>query len=553
MSRNGEISLEERVERLEEQGRKLRAALLRLERGSERASGEAIVEPGKASRPEEFAAAARKRSEPSFSEPAVREERGDESSGRTLAELVALRSGEWWLGKIGIGLLLLGVAFLFKFSVDQGWITPIIRVGFGLAIGSGLLALGLRVYENRRSFSQVLLGGGVGTLYITGYAANEWYSLVSWPAAFAFMSAVTVLAFALAIRQDTTVLSITGTVGGLLTPFLLYTEDGSVGGLVLYTCTILAGVVAIFLYKGWRSLLIVSFIGVWMVFFIGAIEASGLDKWALQVGVAFGWISFWIAPVLREVLHHRSPERWTFPIPGTFTGMLGDEEVLRSDAHARVLTLTAPLISIAITSGVWSLESQTTGLISLGGAAVYALASLALRRVGVESLSYIHALTSLTLGTLALVMILDGNALFVALAVEAVALHFFAKRLPNALASVIAHVLFAVVGVWFSARVLFDGFVDGGYPFDFTEASTQFIAISLAFIASFALPATASLVYRIAAHVGLLAWIWSVFAFLPNGEGWTTVVWGVCGAALIVAGLRRDDSLARRVGMATLF
>ena len=32
------------------------------------------------------------------------------------------------------------------------------RVGFGLAIGAALLALGLRVYEDRRAFSQVLLG-----------------------------------------------------------------------------------------------------------------------------------------------------------------------------------------------------------------------------------------------------------------------------------------------------------------------------------------------------------------------------------------------------------
>ena len=46
-----------------------------------------------------------------------------------------MRESEYWLNKIGIGLLLLGVAFLFKYSIDQGWITPAVRVGFGLAIG----------------------------------------------------------------------------------------------------------------------------------------------------------------------------------------------------------------------------------------------------------------------------------------------------------------------------------------------------------------------------------------------------------------------------------
>src|SRR5215212_2559800 len=77
-------------------------------------------------------------------------------------DLGDLRSGEWWLNKLGIGLLLFGVVFLFVYSVERGWIGPWMRVGFGAAIGAALLAVGLRVYERRRAFSQVLLGGGVG-------------------------------------------------------------------------------------------------------------------------------------------------------------------------------------------------------------------------------------------------------------------------------------------------------------------------------------------------------------------------------------------------------
>ena len=69
-----------------------------------------------------------------------------------------MRESEYWLNKIGIGLLLLGVVFLFKYSIDQGWITPAVRVGFGLAIGIILLAVGLRLHSSRRHFSQVLLG-----------------------------------------------------------------------------------------------------------------------------------------------------------------------------------------------------------------------------------------------------------------------------------------------------------------------------------------------------------------------------------------------------------
>jgi hypothetical protein len=73
-----------------------------------------------------------------------------------------LRSGEWWLTKIGIGLLLLGGASLFMLAVERGWIGSSVRVGFDLAVGGALPALGLRVGEHRRAFFRVLLGGGSG-------------------------------------------------------------------------------------------------------------------------------------------------------------------------------------------------------------------------------------------------------------------------------------------------------------------------------------------------------------------------------------------------------
>ncbi|NIS09515.1 MAG: DUF2339 domain-containing protein, partial [Candidatus Dadabacteria bacterium] len=80
-------------------------------------------------------------------------------------------NSEFLLNKIGIGLLLLGIVFLFKFSIDKGWITPAIRVVFGLALGTGLLLTGFRTYGNRRHFSLVLLGGAIATFYICGFAA----------------------------------------------------------------------------------------------------------------------------------------------------------------------------------------------------------------------------------------------------------------------------------------------------------------------------------------------------------------------------------------------
>ena len=42
--------------------------------------------------------------------------------------------GQTWLNRLGIVLLLLGVALLFRYSIDMGWLTPGVRVGFGAAV-----------------------------------------------------------------------------------------------------------------------------------------------------------------------------------------------------------------------------------------------------------------------------------------------------------------------------------------------------------------------------------------------------------------------------------
>ena len=179
------------------------------------------------------------------------------------------RGSEFWLNRIGIGLLLFSVAFLFQYSVDQGWLTPPIRVAFGLALGVGLACIGLRVHGHRRWFGQAMLGAASATLYITGFAAFQLFQLVSYPVALAFLVLVTVLTFWAAVRQDEAALALLGALGGLGTPFLLYTEAGTLTGLVTYTCVVLAGTSGIYLLKGWRTLLWTTVVGGWSVLLIG--------------------------------------------------------------------------------------------------------------------------------------------------------------------------------------------------------------------------------------------------------------------------------------------
>ncbi|MGH3144876.1 MAG: DUF2339 domain-containing protein [Rubrobacter sp.] len=546
---------------VEEQGRELRSAIRRLDH----LTAERRMEP------EELAGREGQPGSPK-DEPVV----GGGSVGwrevGVPVGLERLRSGEWWLNKIGIGLLLFGAAFLFKFSVDQNWITPSVRVGIGLGLGALLVLLGLKVYGDRRTFSHVLLGGGIGVFYITGYAAFQLYGLVPYPAAFAFMVSVTSLALLLSLRQDGPALALIGTAGGLGTPFLLYAGEESVGGLVLYTSLILAGACAIYAYRGWTSLLLTAFAGTWTVFFVGFPDflylqpaTSYSDRIAMQLGTAFAWVLLWSAASGREVLTTRDPRRFRRPEPGALVRAIFTEEVLRSNAPAHLVSVVVPLVALCFTWVIWGLEEVSLGWISLGGAGLYASVALLVRRVeNGPQVDRAQRLVALVLATLALVLLLDGTVLLVALALEAAVLHHLSRRTSDRNLSVGAHALSVWVLGWIFIRLLdstlhFGGGFgpapsEAGFPFFTVTSLAELVCIALVLAASLAMvPLRAAVVYRVAAHAALLAWLWQELSPLPNGAAYTTIAWGLYAAGLLVAGLRLDGPSLMRTGMATLF
>lgn len=606
-------------------------------------------------------------------------------------EAANLRRWEWWLNKVGIALFLMGVVFLFKFSWDRGWLqvllTPAVRVGLGIVLGSALVWVGLRVYAGRRAFAQVVLGGGIGTYYITGFAAFQMLGVFSYPVAFAFMAAVTLLAFALALRQEGAALAVVGVSGGFATPFLLYEGGGVLGGLVLYAGLVLAGALGIYLYKGWRSLLAVSFAGYWAVVFAGLAGTALVapprlaDGVALQVGISFGWISLWLVPAVRETLRSADPRRWPVPEGAAPVRALldGHRRLWKNGIPERLLSFASPLAALGMTQDLWDPGRTTMGLVALGVAAAHGLAWAGFRRVeGGGRVSYAQAIVALVFATLAVILLLEGRTLLLALAAEAAALRFVAGRLGDRVVGAISHALFAGAGAWvlsdlaigalenvfdpspatpfFNASALVSvavialalvssaalaasetrrvyrtlghgavallilselvspGVPGGGayalaalalyaaglhvlsrrrpgwgttggahalaafvglwlslrlasdllFPYDFGErfysswslwGLADLVAVSAVLASSLSVKGRkTAFAYRVAAHAGLLAWLWRELGALPgSADAYVTLAWGLCGAAMFVAGLRRDHAYLIKGGVATLF
>ncbi len=140
-------SLAERVERLERDAEEVRSELRcvngKLDRvlsESEQGRGDTESETVSLFASEDRAAVEESAAEVPETERGSRlarqpEESQDDASGESgagrgfgiplnLGNFGDFRSGEWWLNKIGIGLLLFGVAFLYLLSVERGWIAP---------------------------------------------------------------------------------------------------------------------------------------------------------------------------------------------------------------------------------------------------------------------------------------------------------------------------------------------------------------------------------------------------------------------------------------------
>ena len=461
-------------------------------------------------------------------------------------EKVVLRS-EDWLNRIGIGLLLFGLAFLFKYSVDQGWIGPLVRLGFGAALGAVLMGVGMRLHTARRRYGQVLMGGGVAVWYATVFAAFQLYGLVSYGLAFGLMLAVTGLGFALSVRQRDAVLAVVATQGGLGTPFLLYSATGSIPALVAYTSLILACALALYLLYGWRTLLFTAVIGGWLVLAAVATDVHQSspfgDRVAFWAGITWAVLLFGGVPVWRAIRHHRDPERWPRPPLEWFKDVTVVEE------PARLLAVAVPVVNWLLTFDMLGGTEYADGLVWLGAAGVYA-ALYAWLRPRLPGLASAHGIALVFSATLGFAYLLEGAELQVAaLAGVATLAHVAATRFGDRGLRFAAHALSLLVGI-----AVWGGLGDAlrGTPLVRPDALLDLAAIALLAAAAGTLAGRVRGGYLLVAYALGLGWLWRELVALPNGQAFVSVAWGICALVLLAAGARRDAEGLRWTGLGTL-
>jgi len=333
--------------------------------------------------------------------------------------------------KVGVIVLFLGVAALFKYANDQGWLY--VRMEFRLA-GVAAAAIGGLVFawrkrESHRAFALSLQGGAIGVLILTIFAAFKLYALL--PAALAFALLVVVVAGAgmLAVLQDALALAVLAIVGGFLAPILISTGHGNHVALFAYYAVLNAAVFGIAWIRPWRAL---NLIGFAFTFGIGTLWGALQYRPEFFASTEPFLLLFFAFYLLLPLLYalRQAPERRDL-IDGT-------------------LVFGTPLIAFALQVALLERERMPLAFSAIGAATIYAgVAALELRRLHLRLLGESHALLALGFATVAIPLALSAHSTACTWALEGAALVWLGLRQDRRLPRWIGYALQLFAGLAF--------------------------------------------------------------------------------------------------------
>ena len=194
----------------------------------------------------------------------------------------------------GIALVLAAIFFL-RYSIEQGWLGPPIRVAIGVIVATALLVVcELKAARKYAVTANALDAAAIAILFATFYAARALWDLIPASVTFGLLILVTVLAVLLSIRHDSRFIAVLGLLGGFATPALLSTGENQPIPLFTYLLLLNAGLAWVAFKKGWPLLTILTLILTaiyqwgWVITFLDTSQLS----LAMGIFLVFSVMSF---------------------------------------------------------------------------------------------------------------------------------------------------------------------------------------------------------------------------------------------------------------------
>ncbi len=224
--------------------------------------------------------------------------------------------GENLMNKIGIGILVLGIAYFVKFAIDKHWINEVGRVAIGILSGGLLAFVAHKIRKTYKAFSAVLIGGAMAVFYYTISIGFHDYQLFSQPVAFALMVVITGFSVLLAVSYDKKELAILAIVGAFTTPLMLSTGSGDYRILFTYIAIVNIGMLVLAYFKKWNvvNILSLSFTVVLYAWWFIATIVKGINppySGALFFATLY-YVIFFLMHVLNNVKEKRAFKGYEF-------------------------------------------------------------------------------------------------------------------------------------------------------------------------------------------------------------------------------------------------
>ena len=325
--------------------------------------------------------------------------------------------GENLLSKIGIVILVIGVAIGAKYAIDKNWITPLMRIVLGYVFGFGLMGLAVKLKARYLNFSAVLMSGAMAILYFITFFAYNLYGLISQKTAFALMTMFTVFTVVAAINYSRQIIAHLGLVGAYAIPFLLSDNSGNYAVLFAYIAIINGGILAISLRKYWKPLFYTSFFFTWVIY--------------------FGWY----LSLYNQSLHYNLA--WTFLLVyflifyATFIGykVISDENIALENVSLVLMnSFIFYGVGFSLLGTREGLESYR-GLFTVGNAAIHFVVAMIISRLKLFPNDLVYLLTALIIifATVSIPVQLDGNYVTLIWTAEAAILFWIGRTKSIAL------------------------------------------------------------------------------------------------------------------------
>lgn len=152
-----------------------------------------------------------------------------------------------WVGAITLAL---AAIFLVRYSIEEGYLSPEVRVILAAVFGFALIAGAERVRPRDDRVSQALAAAGVAALYGSLLSAVALYDMISKVAAGGGAAALTAFAITLSLRHGILVAAL-AFVGGFLSPAIIGSAQPNTPVLFDYLLAIAAGTLTVIRARGW--------------------------------------------------------------------------------------------------------------------------------------------------------------------------------------------------------------------------------------------------------------------------------------------------------------